>query len=111
MEEIKEEPKKKTPVSKFETFFRISMLFLLLLLLAVQVVSVANTVYRDMLCDVQKEKYERTVESLASKYQTAVYDTPEVDNINKQLFMANEYQFINQQLLMELITACRMETK
>lgn len=111
MEEIKEEPKKKTPGARFETFFRVSLLLLLLLLLAVQAVGVANTVYRDLLCDAQKEKYERGVNALYSEYETAVYDTPEVDNINKQTFMAIEYQFMNQQLIFELLTACRLETK
>ncbi len=110
-EEVKEEPKKKTPGARFETFFRVSMLLLLLLILAVQAVGVANTVYRDLLCDVQKEKYERGVNALYAEYETAVYDNPEVDNINKQLLMANEYQFMNQQLIFELLTACRLETK
>lgn len=110
-EEIKEEPKKKTPGARFETFFRVSMLLLLLLILAVQAVGVANTVYRDLLCDVQKEKFSRTIEALTSKYETAVYDTPEVDNINKQILIATEYQFMNQQLIFELLTACRLETK
>lgn len=111
MEEIKEEPKKKAPGARFETFYRVSLLLLLLLILAVQSIGIANTVYRDLLCDVQKEKFSRTMDALTSQYQTAVYDTPEVDNINKQMFIANEYQFINQQLLFELLTACRLETK
>jgi hypothetical protein len=105
----------------FEKIYRIAVILLL-------VVAVAILGYGQLLkpstpsgCKDAIAKAETVTNSqasiisgLQSDYETAVYNTASVDNINKQIFMANEYEFnaiqmiaLQNSALLEIAANCR----
>ena len=99
--------KSRRPSSIFEIIYRVLLLILLVGILSVQIINMNNEAKRRELCDVQLSLVSKTIENMASEYEKSVYNNPDVDNINKQLFMVNEYQFLSQQFIAQLLTICR----
>jgi hypothetical protein len=105
----------------FEKIYRISVLILLIVIVAIlgygQLVSPStpsgckNAIAK---AEVITNNQSSIITGMQNDFSTAVYDTPSVDNIYKQIFTANEYEFnalqmiaLQNSALLEIASNCR----
>lgn len=94
-----------TPVpSALDKFFRPVLIVLLSLILVVQTIGLITNAVETRQCKQAAEAMQ--LADLNTGYEKDVYDNPQVDNINKQTLINNEYQFLTQQQIAALIIAC-----
>jgi hypothetical protein len=91
---------KSTHRDTFTPTYRVLVILLLLGLLALQAFNQFNKSALTSACQVAIEKANIVISkqnallsSQLNNYDKAVYKTASVDNINKQIFMANEFEF------------------
>ena len=89
-----------------DTIFKPTLLILLAAIAFMQLISLAVNLGQATACNNKVSELSTTLIDMTADYEKAVYDSPEVDNINKQQFMASEYQFLTQQAIAQLTAVC-----
>lgn len=90
----------------FEKIYRSLVLVFLALILVSSTLSLILEYQQEKQCEQAVENYGDLIESTYEEYQFAVYENPATDNINKQIFLANEYQVILTNTIAAMMMDC-----
>jgi hypothetical protein len=93
--------------NKTESTFKVIVIVLLAALLVVSVVFTAWTIVRTARQDKLCSDTLALADTMLLDYEQAVYEDDRVDTIQKQTFLASEFQFMAQQILLQLVASCR----
>ena len=86
-----------------DKIFRPALLIILAAILIAQIFAVIPSVQ----CRKVSSEILIQLVSTLENYQSDIYENPKVDNINKQMLVSNEYQFVLLTYIAELNAACK----